>query len=170
MPTFSSGTAQDDPICVDLTDNIRPPRRATIRVLPWPGAPGGPRAKSELELTTVEGTQDDFQARLEEAGFGDYRLRQMHGLALEPNALYTLVDALIPAGKKTPKRGGAAASSSPAAHASWRVPAASSSPATQVPPRQRRPIETIMLTVNPSFDLLAKVIAPEFTMAQGVKE
>jgi hypothetical protein len=27
-----------------------------------------------------------------------------------------------------------------------------------------------MLTVNPSFDLLAKVIAPEFTMAQGVKE
>ena len=162
MPRFSSGTAQDDPICVDLTDNIRPPRRATIRVLPWPGAPDGPRAKSELELTTVEGTQDDFQARLDEAGFGDYRLRQMHGLALEPHALYDLVKALIPA--RTPKRGGAAASSSPAAHASWRVPA------TQVPPRQRRPIETIMLTVNPSFDLLAKVIAPEFTMAQGVKE
>ena len=164
MPRFSSGTAQDDPICVDLTDNIRPPRRATIRVLPWPGAPDGPRAKSELELTTVEGTQADFQARLDEAGLGDYRLRQIHGLALEPNALYSLVDALIPAGKKTPKRGGAAASSSPAAHASWRVPA------TQVPPRQRRPIETIMWTVNPSFDLLAKVIAPEFTMAQGVKE
>ena len=164
MPRFSPGTAQDDPICVDLTDNIRPPRRATIRVLPWPGAPGGPRAKSELELTTVEGTQDAFQARLDEAGLGDYRLRQIHGLALEPNALYSLVDALIPTGKKTPKRGGAAASSSPAAHASWRVPA------TQVPPRQRRPIERIMLTVNPSFDLLAKVIAPEFTMAQGVKE
>ena len=162
MPRFSSGTAQDDPICVDLTDNIRPPRRATIRVLPWPGAPDGARAKSELELTTVEGTQADFQARLDEAGFGDYRLRQMHGLALEPNALYDLVKALIPA--RTPKRGGAAASSSPAAHASWRVPA------TQVPPRQRRPIERIMLTVNPSFDLLAKVIAPEFTMAQGVKE
>ena len=162
MPRFSSGTAQDDPICVDLTDNIRPPRRATIRVQAWPNAPGGARAKSELELTTVEGTQDAFQARLDEAGFGDYRLRQIHGLALEPNALYNLVDALIPA--RTPKRGGAAASSSPAAHASWRVPA------TQVPPRQRRPIERIMLTVNPSFDLLAKVIAPEFTMAQGVKE
>ena len=168
MPRFSSGTAQDDPICVDLTDNIRPPRRATIRVQAWPNRPGGARPESTLELTTVEGTQDDFQARLEEAGFGDYRLRQIHGLALEPNALYNLVDALIPA--RTPKRGGAAASSSPAAHASWRVPAASSSPATQVPPRQRRPIETIMLTVNPSFDLLAKVIAPEFTMAQGVKE
>ena len=121
----------------------------------WPNAPGGARAKSELELATVEGTQAAFQARLDEAGLEDYRLRQMHGLALEPNALYTLVDALIPAGKKTPKRGGAAASSSPA---------------TQVPPRQRRPIERIMLTVNPSFDLLAKVIAPEFTMAQGVKE
>ena len=116
----------------------------------------------ELELATVEGTPDAFQARLVEAGLKDYRLRQIHGLALEPNALYNLVDALIPA--RTPKRGGAAASSSPAAHASWRVPA------TQVPPRQRRPIERIMLTVNPSFDLLAKVIAPEFTMAQGVKE
>ena len=162
MPRFSSGTARDDPICVDLTDNRRPPRRATIRVLPWPGAPGGPREKSTLELTTVEGTQAALQARLEEAGFGDYRLRQIHGLALEPHALYNLVDALIPAGK-SPKRGGAAASSSPAAHASWRV-------APQVPPRQRRPVERIMLTVNPSFDLLAKVIAPEFTMAQGVKE
>ena len=163
MPRFSSGTAQDDPICVDLTDNIRPPRRATIRVQAWPNAPGGARAKLELELATVEGTPDAFQARLVEAGLKDCRLRQIHGLALEPNALYNLVDALIPAGK-TPKRGGAAASSSPAAHASWRVPA------TQVPPRQRRPIERIMLTVNPSFDLLAKVIAPEFTMAQGVKE
>ena len=168
MPTFSSGTAQDDPICVDLTDNKRPPRRATIRVQAWPNAPGGARAKLELELATVEGTPDAFQARLVEAGLKDCRLRQIHGLALEPNALYNLVDALIPA--RTPKRGGAAASSSPAAHASWRVPAASSSPATQVPPRQRRPIERIMLTVNPSFDLLAKVIAPEFTMAQGVKE
>jgi hypothetical protein len=163
MPRFSSGTAQDDPICVDLTDNRRPPRRATIRVLPWPGAPGGSREKSTLELTTVEGTQAALQARLDEAGFGDYRLRQIHGLALEPHALYNLVDALIPAGK-SPKRGGAAASScSPAAHASWRV-------VPQVPPRQRRPVERIMLTVNPSFDLLAKVIAPEFTMAQGVKE
>ena len=164
MPRFSSGTAQDDPIEVDLTDNHRPPRRATIRVQAWPNRPGGARPESTLELTTVEGTQAAFQARLDEAGFEGYRLRQMHGLALEPHALYTLVDALIPAGKKTPKRGGAAASSSPAAHASWRVPA------TQVPPRQRRPIERIMLTVNPSFDLLAKVIAPEFTMAQGVKE
>ena len=163
MPRFSSGTAQDDPICVDLTDNIRPPRRATIRVQAWPNAPGGARAKLELELATVGGTPDAFQARLVEAGLKDYRLRQIHGLALEPDALYSLVDALIPAGK-TPKRGGAAASSSPAAHASWRVPA------TQVPPRQHRPIERIMLTVNPSFDLLAKVIAPEFTMAQGVKE
>ena len=153
MPRFSSGTAQDDPICVDLTDNIRPPRRATIRVQAWPNAPGGARAKLELELATVEGTPDAFQARLVEAGLKDCRLRQIHGLALEPNALYNLVDALIPA--RTPKRGGAAASSSPA---------------TQVPPRQRRPIERIMLTVNPSFDLLAKVIAPEFTMAQGVKE
>lgn len=161
MPRFSSGTAQDDPICVDLTDNIRPPRRATIRVQAWPNRPGGARPESTLELTTVEGTQAAFQARLDEAGFEDYRLRQMHGLALEPHALYDLVKALIPAGKK---RGGAAASSSPAAHASRRVPA------TQVPPRQRRPIERIMLTVNPSFDLLAKVIAPEFTMAQGVKE
>ena len=36
--------------------------------------------------------------------------------------------------------------------------------------RQHADCVDIMLTVNPSFDLLAKVIAPEFTMAQGVKE
>ena len=65
MPRFSSGTAQDDPIELDLTDNIRPPRRAIIRVQAWPERPGGARPESTLELTTVEGTQDDFQARLE---------------------------------------------------------------------------------------------------------
>ena len=59
-----------------------------------------------------------------------------HGLALEPHALYSLVDALQPAPPRKAKspsmRGGAAASSSPAAQASWRA-------TPQVPPRQRRP-------------------------------
>ena len=161
MPRFAAarGGSLDDaiPIELDLTDNRRPPRRATIRVQAWPQK--GCEA-AELELTTVEGTREALQAKLDEAGYGGYRLRQMHGGVLETDALcmYSLVNALQPKPPRTnkdksPSRGGAAASSSP--------------PRTQVPPRQR---ETIMLTVNPSFDLLAKVIAPEFTMAQGVKE
>ena len=165
MPRFAvaPGGSLDNAISIDHTDTVRPPRRATIRVRAWPQKN---RDAAELELTTVEGTQDALQARLDEAGYGSYRLCQMHGKSLEPDALYSLVNALQPKPPRTaksPSSGGAAASSSPVAQASWRA-------TPQVPPRQRRPRERIMLTVNPSFDLLAKVIAPEFTMAQGVKE
>ena len=165
LPRFAMapGASLNDAIPIDLTDTRRPPRRATIRVQAWPQQN---REAAVLELATVEGTQDALQARLDEAGYGSYRLCQMHGKSLDPDALYSLVNALQPKPPRTaksPSSGGAAASSSPVAQASWRA-------TPQVPPRQRRPRERIMLTVNPSFDLLAKVIAPEFTMAQGVKE
>jgi hypothetical protein len=113
--------------------------------------PQNNRDAAELELTTVEGTQDALQARLDEADYEGYRLRQINGESLEPYALYSLVDALLP--RDAPRKAKSTGQATP-----------------QVPPRQRRPRERIMLTVNPSFDLLAKVIAPEFTMAQGVKE
>ena len=155
MPRFAvaPGGSLDNAISIDHTDTVRPPRRATIRVRAWPQKN---RDAAELELTTVEGTQDALQARLDEAGYEGYRLRQINGESLEPHALYSLVDALLP--RDAPRKakspsGGGTGQATP-----------------QVPPRQRRPRESIMLTANPSFDLLAKVIAPEFTMAQGVKE
>ena len=99
LPRFAMapGASLNDAIPIDLTDTRRPPRRAIIRVQAWPQEK---REAETLELATVEGTQDALQARLDEAGYGSYRLRQMwpqmHGLTLEPHALYSLVDALQP--------------------------------------------------------------------------
>lgn len=159
MAPCTGGSPDDGSIGlpIDLTDTRQPLRRATIFVQAWPKEG---REAAQLELTSFDATTADLEAKLVEAGYGKYRLRQMHYGNLEPPpARFSFVRALQPAPRKSKASGGgAAALSGPAA-----------SPSSRVPPGAR-PRETIKLSLPPSFDMLAKVVAPEFTTAQGIKE
>ena len=130
---------------IDLTDGTgrMPPRPATITVQAWPDKS---RKATVLELAMAEGTVDDFEAKLAEMGLREgYRLYQLHGDKLEPQpTTYRTVMALLPSRRSA---GGGARPSS-----------------------ERREPTKLLVSKPPSFDLLSKVIAPEFTAAQGINE
>ena len=141
---------------IDLTETVRPPAGATMHVQAWPEMH---RAELTLQLSVVEGTLQDFEARLRENGWAEgYRVRQLCGAKLVPGTRYRAVRALQPANRNS--QGGSRASRASYSSGSAVVP--------QQTPRQRT--QTYHVTCPVSFDLLAKVIVPEFTTAQGIKE
>jgi len=142
---------------IDLTGTTRmPPRPATIQVQAWPDKS---REATVLELAMAEGTVGDFEAKLAEAGYEGYRLLQLHGHKLDPPpATYRTVRALQPSRRSA---GGRSASQA----------TQPTQPATTArPSSERRERTKLLVSRPPSFDMLSKVIAPEFTAAQGIKE
>ena len=134
---------------INLTDDIVPPRGARIEVYAWPEQG---KDAATLTLGVPEGTLEEFEKKLRDKGYQNYRVRQLSGAALEgPPARYRFVAALPIRKNKASSSGSRAARGGE----------------THQTPRQRVKYQ---LTCSVSVDLLTKVIAPDFTPAQGIKE
>ena len=65
---------------INLTDDIVPPRGAGIEVHAWPEQG---KDAATLTLDGAHGTLADFEAKLREKGYPNFRVRQLSGAPLE---------------------------------------------------------------------------------------
>ena len=154
MASDSTPPTQHTPGFIDLSGNERP-ERATMIVQAWLQKK---RSEKKLYLDGPDGTLADFERKLREEGLEEgYRVVQCHLHALQPPpARYNTVMALQPTNRSQSKASGGGSRGS-----------RSGDSGEHKAPRE---LTTLFWNCPVSFDFLAKVTAPEFTPAQGIKE